>query len=241
MFNSFRNTSNVTRLNFASQTALGDAVVVILSKYMSYFGTSSSMAAASSGHNTNHDQGSSIASISTDFSHSVTDSHTNIPSSLSNGIAVNTSVNHMNNASNISSYSSGITELISGILNIQSSCNNYDILFEYVALLIVNMCQDRIGQHKLGSSGVCRVIMTCFTRYDKSLSYSSLLSMCVAALAYQFPDNQIRLGQFGACRGILVILERHLVLNNNRLFSVSGNAALSSNTSATSSYLQYLG
>lgn len=180
---STRNIQNVTRLGF---TVLGEHLVSICTRYMSY-------AAA----NMEIDANSRVLVIN---------GETSTQSTTSDG-------------SNQNIYQ----DYLQSIMSVEKG-NEYDLLMEYTAVLISNVCQDRVGQHRFGVAGMCKIAVVLLNKYEKSWAYSSLYTQVIAALGWQFAENQTRLGSHGACKILVSVLERHITSSNS-----------------SSSYLQYLG
>jgi len=77
-------------------------------------------------------------------------------------------------------------------------------LVECALLTMIVVCADRVGQHRLGLVGVCKVVVSALQRSDV---ITSLACELIAALSFKSPDNQTKLGQAGACKAILTTLE----------------------------------
>jgi hypothetical protein len=92
----------------------------------------------------------------------------------------------------------------------KAASTEYDIFMEHIVILSTNICRDRVGQHRLGEAGICRLACILLSRYDRSYMYSSMIIQLIAALAWQFPDNQNRLGSAGVCKILLSVLEKYI-------------------------------
>ena len=80
-----------------------------------------------------------------------------------------------------------------------------DELVECALLTMVVVCADRVGQHRLGLVGVCKVVVQVMPRPNDAIA--ALACELVSALSFKSPDNQTKLGQAGACRAVLQTLE----------------------------------
>lgn len=79
-----------------------------------------------------------------------------------------------------------------------------DELVECALLTMTVVCADRVGQHRLGVVGLCKVVVQLFPRSDV---ITSLACELITALAYKSVENQTKLGHAGACKAVLQTLE----------------------------------
>ena len=79
-----------------------------------------------------------------------------------------------------------------------------DELVECALLTMIVICADRVGQHRLGLVGSCKVVVQTLHRSD---TITSLACELITALSFKSPDNQAKLGQAGACKAVLQALE----------------------------------
>jgi len=96
---------------------------------------------------------------------------------------------------------SNAAELLSSVIQKYSA---EEELVECALLTMIVICADRVGQHRLGLVGVCKVVVSTFQRSDV---ITSLACELISVLAFKSPENQSKLGQAGACKAVLQTLE----------------------------------
>lgn len=123
-------------------------------------------------------------------------------------------------------------ERSSSIVNTKHVVDEYNTIFEYICLLTINICQERVGQHKFGAAGICRLIPTFLSKYEKSPSTCSLICMVISTLCHKFPENQSRLGASGTVKAIVCCFEfyvRTTGMSIDSLFFSRNNSMQSNN------------
>ena len=96
---------------------------------------------------------------------------------------------------------SNAAELLSSVVQKYSA---EEELVECALLTMIVICADRVGQHRLGLVGVCKVVLGTFQRSDV---ITSLACELISVLSFNSPENQSKLGQAGACKAVLQTLE----------------------------------
>jgi hypothetical protein len=103
-----------------------------------------------------------------------------------------------------------------------------EIFANIICSLMIELCSDRVGHHKLSSAGACKAVVSLLLRgaiggvggvmEQRSDVVVKLIMILFGALCSRSPENQNKLGQLGACKAVCCILEKHL---NGAMSSVS--------------------
>ena len=96
------------------------------------------------------------------------------------------------------------------LMNMATRYADEERILDYVYCVMIGMCLGKVGQSRLGTVGVGKVVVSAMYRYEKSSEY--LILLCCAlinGLAANSNENQIKLGSAGACKAIASIAIRY--------------------------------
>jgi hypothetical protein len=77
-------------------------------------------------------------------------------------------------------------------------------------MVLMSSHKNLVGQHKLTTAGVCKIIPQLIQRYDRVENLCLLLCALITTLTYKNPKNKSFLGQCGVCKNLVHIIERQL-------------------------------